>query len=169
MVAPGASNWNEIFPNVDRPRWRTSGASSTKERAAHVLGLFQTVWHDDGETLYEATWYPVIYAAAAAWQAGDVAPDRFANDFPSAFFGVDDREPRLPTSATSAPRSRQLEPRDYSYGQTDALFWADPFDSGAGTSGRRKPIYAQVRLCGRTGRAGSRILAGLPCTPTRRS
>ena len=55
-----------------------------------MLGLFQTVWHDDGETLYEATWYPVIYAAAAAWQAGDLTPDEFANDFPSAFFGADD-------------------------------------------------------------------------------
>ena len=89
MVAPGASNWNEIFPNVDvaldnESRFIDEG------KAAHVLGLFQTVWHDDGETLYEATWYPVLYAAAAAWQASDLTPQAFASDFPSAFFGVDD-------------------------------------------------------------------------------
>ncbi len=89
MVAPGASNWNEIFPDV-----QTALANERRfineGKAARVLGLFQTVWHDDGETLYEATWYPVLYAAAAAWQAGDVRPDEFADDFPGAFFGVDD-------------------------------------------------------------------------------
>ena len=69
MVAPGASNWNEIFPERRHARWPTSGASSTRERPRTFSVSFQTVWHDDGETLYEATWYPVIYAAAAAWQA----------------------------------------------------------------------------------------------------
>ena len=73
MVAPGASNWNEIFPDVD-----TALANERRfideGKTARVLGLFQTVWHDDGETLYEATWYPVIYAAAAAWQHGDLQP-----------------------------------------------------------------------------------------------
>ena len=89
MVAPGASNWNEIFPAI--------GTALANERlfinqgkAASVLGLFQTVWHDDGETLYEATWYPVVYAAAAAWEPGDLTPEQFADAFPHAFFGVDD-------------------------------------------------------------------------------
>ena len=87
MVAPGASNWNEIFPDIDTAlvnerRFIDEG------KTARVLGLFQTVWHDDGETLYEATWYPVIYAAAAAWQHGDLQPAQFADDFPSAFFGA---------------------------------------------------------------------------------
>jgi hexosaminidase len=128
MVAPGASNWNEIFPAVS--------TALTNERrfinegkAAHVLGLFQTVWHDDGETLYEATWYPVLYAAAAAWETGDVAPERFAADFPSAFFGVDDGS--YSTDANQLGEIlRRLEPPQ-SYEPTDALFWADPFDEQA--------------------------------------
>ena len=82
MVAPGANNWNEIFPDLhaaldNERRFIADG------KAAHVLGLFQTVWHDDGETLYEATWYPVLYAAAQAWNA---SPD-FAASFSHAFFG----------------------------------------------------------------------------------
>jgi hypothetical protein len=127
MVAPGASNWNEIFPAVN-----TALANERtfigEGKAAHVLGLFQTVWHDDGETLYEATWYPVIYAAVAAWQAGDVAPEAFAADFPSAFFGVDDQSFSADTYELGAAL-RNLEPADYSYGQTDALFWGDAFDT----------------------------------------
>jgi hexosaminidase len=144
MVAPGASNWNEIYPNV-------SVALTNEERfidegkAAHVLGLFQTVWHDDGETLYEATWYPVIYAAAAAWQIGDAAPGEFAADFPGAFFGVDDAR-FAGAVAKLAGVLHQLEPSDSSYGQTDALFWADPFDAAA-DSQVAKADLRQVRLC----------------------
>ncbi len=129
MIAPGASNWNEIFPDVN-----TALANERlfilQGKAAHVLGLFQTVWHDDGETLYEATWYPVIYAAAAAWQDQDLLLERFELDYPSAFFGVDDR--RYGSSVHKLAWALSLlEPQGYSYGQTDALFWADPFDSAA--------------------------------------
>ncbi len=131
MVAPGASNWNEIYPAIDTAlanERRFIGEGKT----AKVLGLFQTVWHDDGETLYEATWYPVIYAAAAAWQTGDVVPDDFARDFPSAFFGVDDATYGSDVGDLAAVL-RALEPSNSAYGQTDALFWADPFDPLAGS------------------------------------
>ncbi len=143
MVAPGASNWNEIFPAIDTAlvnerRFIDEG------KAAHVLGLFQTVWHDDGETLSEATWYPVIYAAAAAWERVDVEPERFAADFPSTFFGVDD-DLYSADVALLGQTLRQLEPSDYSYGQTDALFWADPFDSAAENQAA-KADFRQVRL-----------------------
>jgi hypothetical protein len=127
MVAPGASNWNEIFPAID--------AALTNERrfvsegkTANVLGLFQTVWHDDGETLYEATWYPVIYAAAAAWQRDDLSPDAFARDFPSAFFGIDDASYSADVAGLGGVL-HALEPAGSAYGQSDALFWADPFES----------------------------------------
>ncbi len=143
MIAPGASNWNEVFPNVDTAlvnerRFVDEG------KAAHVLGLFQTVWHDDGETLYEATWYPVIYAAASAWQAGDLAPDAFGQDFPSAFFGVGDARFRTDVDELAAVLGR-LEPPDYAYGQTDALFWADPFDAAAASQVAKADLRA-VRL-----------------------
>jgi hexosaminidase len=129
MVAPGASNWNEIYPNISRAL-PNEDRFITQGKAARVLGLFQTVWHDDGETLYEATWYPVIYAAAAAWQSDGVQGAIFANDFPYAFFGVEDAGYSgnvLELGATL----RALEPSQGAYGQTDALFWADPFDPAA--------------------------------------
>ncbi len=124
MVAPGASNWSEIFPDI-----RTAIVNERRfideGKAAHVLGLFQTVWHDDGETLYETTWYPVLYAAAASWERRDVDPARFAADFPEAFFGVDDpryaRDVALLGNAVTMLESARLGP-------TDSLFWSDPFD-----------------------------------------
>ncbi len=129
MVAPGASNWNEIYPNVYRA-WHNASRFIDQGKAAGVLGLFQTVWHDDGETLYEATWVPVIYAAAAAWQSGQVQEGIFLNDFPSAFFGVADASYSQDVTEL-AGALRELEPAHGGYGQTDALFWADPFDPSA--------------------------------------
>jgi len=121
MVAPGASNWSRIFPNFadalpNEQRFIDDG------KRAHVLGLFETVWHDDGETLFGATWYPVIFAAADAWSK----VDGFADDFPSAFFGVADRryaqdELLLGSLADRLPQF------------SDELAWADPFGPAAST------------------------------------
>ncbi|MDP9024186.1 MAG: beta-N-acetylhexosaminidase, partial [Candidatus Eremiobacteraeota bacterium] len=124
MVAPGAHNWNEIFPNLANaiPNERRFIAEG---KAAHVLGLFQTVWHDDGESLYEASWYPVLYAAASAWEARDVDPARFNRDFPAAFFGTTDA--RFGTDVTAlADIVHRLETDPYD--STDYLFWSDPLD-----------------------------------------
>ncbi|MHB8198360.1 MAG: glycoside hydrolase family 20 zincin-like fold domain-containing protein [Vulcanimicrobiaceae bacterium] len=125
MVAPGANNWLEIFPDINQAipaerRFIDEG------KRAHVLGLFQTVWHDDGETLYEATWYPVLYAASDAWQQGDLPPVRFAADFPHAFFGVND-----PIYATDVQRlgdALTLMESGGKYDWTDYLFWANEMD-----------------------------------------
>jgi hypothetical protein len=124
MVAPGALNWNEIYPDLDRAI-ANIGRFVSEGKSAHVLGLFQTVWHDDGETLFEATWYPVLYAAASAWETGNVEPARFARDFPSAFFGSADARYADDFAALgSAAKLVHGNPREYG----DYLFWADPFD-----------------------------------------
>ncbi|MBV8116976.1 MAG: family 20 glycosylhydrolase, partial [Candidatus Eremiobacteraeota bacterium] len=126
MVAPGAHNWDEVFPAIDTALANERGFIDAGKRAA-VLGAFQTVWHDDGETLYDATWYPVLYAAAAAWQ--NVAdPAAFSADFPSAFFGVDDaRYSRDVLALGSILRRLEAAP----YDRTNALFWTDAFDAAA--------------------------------------
>ena len=141
MVAPGANNWDEIFPAIDTALANERGFIAAG-KDARVLGLFQTVWHDDGETLYEATWYPVLYAAAAAWQRGDVDPNAFAADFPSAFFGVADaRYARAVSDLGSILRGLEAAP----YDRTDALFWADAFDSAAGARMAKVDLRA-IRL-----------------------
>ena len=123
MVAPGANNWSEIFPDLDTaiPNERRF---IDEGKAAHVLGLFQTVWHDDGETLYATTWYPVLYAAADAWDARDLSPRVFARAFPHAFFGSDDpRYSRDIADLADAVHRLDASPHEW----TDRLFWSDPF------------------------------------------
>ncbi len=123
MVAPGANNWSELFPDLDTaiPNERRF---IDEGKAAHVLGLFQTVWHDDGETLYATTWYPVLYAAADAWDARDLSPRAFARAFPHAFFASND--PRYASDILAlADAVHRLDAAPHEW--TDRLFWSDPF------------------------------------------
>jgi hypothetical protein len=125
MVAPGANNWNEIYPDLDvaLPNIERFVAAG---KSARVLGLFQTVWHDDGETIYEDTWYPVLFAAANAWQTQDLGRDAFADLFAPAFFGSPD--PRYAADVAALAKARTLLRAAGSNDAGDYLFWADPLD-----------------------------------------
>lgn len=127
MVDPGDDNWNRIFPNLRTaiPRERRF---IDEAKQARVLGLFMSTWNDDGETLFESTWYPVLYAAADAWEQRSVDPVRFARDFPSAFFGSDD--PRYARDVARLSDAEYLI-AGHEYFGSDAYFWADPFDPKA--------------------------------------
>ncbi len=132
MVAPGASNWNELFPNIERALLNER-TFIDEGKAARVLGLFQTVWHDDGETLYEATWYPVLYAAAEAWESADVSPARFAADFPSVFFGTGDATYSQDVARLGDILARLQPARIAAPDPSDVLFWSAPFGSDSVT------------------------------------
>lgn len=142
MVAPGADNWNEIYPDLDVALGNIDRFVS-EGKAAHVLGLFQTVWHDDGESLYEATWYPVLFAGASAWEA-PVDRERFARDFPWAFFGSGDG--RYADDIMGLARARTLLRTPDSDDSGDYLFWADPFDPLVQARVGERVDLAAVRL-----------------------
>ncbi len=141
MVSPGANNWNEIFPRLDLA-FDNIARFVADGRNAHVLGMFMTVWHDDGESLYEATWYPLAFAAASAWQSHDVDRSRFPAAFAAEFFGSDD-----PRYAHSLER---LDSIDANLGAdddpSDYLFWADPFDAQVGDRVRSSVDLTKLRL-----------------------
>ncbi len=126
MVAPGAANWNEIYPDLATAY--TNAAQFVNDgRAAHVLGMFETVWHDDGESLFEATWPAVAFAAASAWQRRPVDRATWHATFARAFFGTDDPAwardlDALQTIRSGLRSSPVSDPPDY-------LFWSDPFDA----------------------------------------
>ena len=157
MVAPGALNWNEIYPDLDRALGNIDRFVS-EGKAAHVLGLFQTVWHDDGETLFEATWYPVLYAAASAWENEPVERERYARDFPAAFFGTDDA--RYAADVAALGRCRTLlanNPREYG----DYLFWSDAFAPDLANVSRTVDLAA-LRLAAETALAHLRVALAPP-------
>lgn len=141
MISPGDSNWNQIFPDVNTAL-RNERTFIDEGKQARVLGLFQTVWHDDGESLFEATWYPVLYAGVSAWEQRSVDPARFAADFPFAFFGSSDARYGSDIAKLADIQSRMADAYDFS---SDYLMWADPFDPRA-SAHMSKVDVRQVRL-----------------------
>ncbi len=125
MVAPGASNWNEIYPDLASSYANVARFVGEAKGAHGMLGMFMTVWHDDGETLFEATWPAVAYAAATAWQSKPVDDSTWNSTFARAFFGSDDSGYGGDISALEAmPRALRTTPSD----PPDYVFWHDPFD-----------------------------------------
>lgn len=124
MVSPAAQNYNQIFPNVAAALANESGIIADGKRAG-ALGLFETVWHDDGESLFETTWYPVLYAAASAWERNAIEPSRFAADFGPAFFGESDA--RFAQDVARLDDAQQRVARG-EYAGTHYYLWADAFD-----------------------------------------
>ena len=106
LVSPGANNWNEIYDDLDAAYANEAQflADAKAARSPHVLGMFETVWHDDGESLYEATWAPVVFAAASAWQATPVDRATLASHVRAGVLRQRRRAVLRPTSTTS-PRS----------------------------------------------------------------
>jgi hexosaminidase len=128
LVSPGANNWNEIYADLDTA-YANEAQFLADAKAAHsprILGMFETVWHDDGESLYEATWAPLAFAAATAWQAAPVDRATWHRTFAQMFFGNDaagfaadlDDLAAMRTALRTKPEG---DPPDY-------LFWSDPFD-----------------------------------------
>ncbi|HEY4440260.1 MAG TPA: glycoside hydrolase family 20 zincin-like fold domain-containing protein [Candidatus Elarobacter sp.] len=126
LLSPGAANWNEIYPDLGTAYANVGRFIRDGKGARGVLGMFMTVWHDDGESLYEATWPAVAYAAASAWQAAPVDDATWNRTFARAFFGSDDARYGDDLNALQALRpllrTSPSDPPDY-------LFWHDPFDA----------------------------------------
>ena len=120
FVCPGAQNWNQIFPNLEAARKNIVNFGRDGQKAG-AIGMMNTTWDDDGESLFEATWYSIALGAAASWQEGAVDVDRFDRDFDWAFFRNDGDQ------FVRAERSLGSVGPMLSAGTTDELFWRDPF------------------------------------------
>jgi hypothetical protein len=124
MIAPGAANWNEIYPDLATAYANVSRFAADGRATPNMAGMFMTVWHDDGESLYEATWPALAYAAASAWESKPVDDASWHATFAAAFFGTNDARyadalDRLRDIRTML-RTTPSDPPDY-------LFWHDPF------------------------------------------
>ena len=88
FVCPGVWNWNQIFPNVEASSKNIINFVRDGQKAG-ALGMMNTTWDDDGESLFEMTWYGIVLGAAASWQSGVVDQPTFDSDFDWAFFRND--------------------------------------------------------------------------------
>jgi len=120
FVCPGAQTWNQIFPNTDAAVKNIVNFVRDGQKAG-AIGMMNTTWDDDGETLFEMGWYPIALGAAASWQEGALDVDKFDRNFDWSFFRAEGNE------FTKATRSLGGVNAILTAGTTDELFWRDPF------------------------------------------
>ena len=122
FVCPGVWGWNQIFPNVDASSKNIINFVRDGQ-AAGAIGMLNTTWDDDGETLFEMGWYGIVLGAAASWQTGTVDQKKFDEDFDWAFFRNDGHQ-FVDAIHTLGSVNATLGIRT-----SDEAFWRDPFTS----------------------------------------
>ncbi|HEX3560573.1 MAG TPA: glycoside hydrolase family 20 zincin-like fold domain-containing protein [Pyrinomonadaceae bacterium] len=120
FVCPGVWSWNQIFPNTDASTVNITNFVRDGQKAG-VLGMMNTEWDDDGESLFETAWYGVVLGAAASWQAAPLDQARFDGDFDWAFFRHEG------DGFTRATRALGGVNTLLGITSSDQLFWRDPF------------------------------------------
>jgi len=129
FVCPGVWGWNQIFPNVDASSKNIINFVRDGQKAG-ATGMLNTSWDDDGESLFEMTWYGVVLGAAAAWQTEAVDQKKFDADFDWAFFRNDGDE-FVKAIHTLGNMNTML-----GIGTSDDAFWRDPFTTNYQTNAR---------------------------------
>lgn len=127
FVCPGVQSWNQIFPNTDAASVNIINFVRDGQRLG-ALGMMNTQWDDDGESLFEMDWHGVVLGAAVSWQdlraaqtdTQRVAAD-FDRDFDWAFFRHEG------DGLTKATRALGGVNTLLGTNNSDELFWRDPF------------------------------------------
>ncbi len=120
FVCPGVQSWSQIFPNNDAASVNITNFIRDGQRAG-VMGVMNTQWDDDGESLFENSWYGVVLGAAASWQAAPLDLAAFERDFDWAFFRHEG------DALTKATRALGAVNTQLGINGSDELFWRDPF------------------------------------------
>jgi hexosaminidase len=143
-VAPGVSNWNRVWPDF-RTALPNIGGFVLAGQQGGATGVLNTSWDDDGEGLFNETWYGVLFGAAAGWQAGESSIADFQSSFGRVFHGdttgqIDEAQREL-MAAHGLLAGAGLGDAD------DRLFWLDPWtDAGRGVTEAILPVASQLRL-----------------------
>ena len=140
FVCPGVWSWNQIFPNVDASSKNIINFVRDGQ-ANGASGMLNTTWDDDGESLFEMSWYGIVLGAAASWQQGAVDQKKFDADFDWAFFRNEGDQFVSVIHALGGVNAVA------GFGTSDDAFWRDPFTTNFQNAARTNAEkIRQVRL-----------------------
>ncbi len=144
FVAPGANNWNVIFPNLDDAYVNIRNFVRDGQKFG-ALGMLNTTWDDDGEALFGMTWPPLVLGAACSWQQGECSLQEFQKSYDWAFYRNQDAT--FVEALQNLQRAHALLEKAGLWGAYDDAFWMDPFtETGAQYTSKAMPVANELRL-----------------------
>ena len=144
VVAPGANNWSQVWPNLDVAFVNIRNFVRDGQKLGAV-GMLNTTWNDDGESLYGMAWPALIFGAAAAWQSAESDIGQFKDSYDWAFYRNSDTTFR--DALENLGRGHEALAKVNVDTETDDLFWVDPFTpEGAQLMQKIMPAARDMRL-----------------------
>jgi hypothetical protein len=143
-VAPGDSNWNEVYPVAKTALWNIQGFIRDGQRLGST-GALNTVWNDDGEGLFNMDWYGVLFGPVAAWQPGESPIPDYQEAYGRVFHG--DASGKINEAEKELMAAHEALGKANSGMSSDALFWLDPWSArGQAVAARLLPVAQELRL-----------------------
>lgn len=142
-VAPGVSDWSRVYPDNDLAL-RNIQRFVADGQEAKSTGVLNTVWNDDGQTLFVNDWYGVLFGAAAGWQPGSSSIQQFQTAYGPVFHGdysgnIDKAQQDI---AAIYGLLRGADVKE----NTDVLYWADPWDARSQEMAKElQPVLHEMR------------------------
>ncbi|HEX5733228.1 MAG TPA: beta-N-acetylhexosaminidase [Blastocatellia bacterium] len=144
FVAPGASNWSRIYPNLDAAFINIKNFVRDGQ-SYDALGMLNTTWDDDGEAIFEMTWPAIVFGAECAWREGESSIEAFKSKYDWAFYRNEDHT--FKEAIQNLSRSHSLLISVGHAGANDDAFWLDPFtEVGARYTEKALPVARDLRL-----------------------
>ncbi len=143
-VAPGVSNWSRVYPDNYVALRNIQGFVRDGQRSG-ATGVLNTSWDDDGEAIFNQTWYGVLFGAAAAWQPGESSIPAFERAYGRSFHG--DTTGKIDSAQLNLIRAYALLDSAGLGDGDDYLFWVDPWSpQGQLTAQRIRPMLRDLRV-----------------------
>jgi len=142
-VAPGDANWGEVYPQARTAFGNIQGFVRDGQRLGST-GALNTVWDDDGESLFNLDWYTVLFGAVAAWQPGESSIEDYQAAYGPIFHGdasgkINQAENEM-MAAFDALSQAKVDLN------SDSLVWIDPWSAeGQAVSAKVLPLAPELR------------------------
>lgn len=144
FVSPGASNWSRIFPDFETAFLNIRNFVRDGQKFGS-MGMLNTTWNDDGESLVDMSWPALVYGAACSWQPGQSSREQFWNSYDWAFYRA--RGHHFANAIRKLAQIDKLLGKAGLGGVNDQNFWLNPFsEAGARFARQALPEAHQVRM-----------------------
>lgn len=143
-VSPGVSDWSRVYPDNDLAL-RNIQRFAADGQEAHSTGLLNTVWNDDGQTLFVNDWYGVLFGATAGWQPGSSSIEQFQAAYGPVFHG--DNTGNINAAQQDIIAIYEMLRQANIHENTDDLYWVDPWSPEGQTIAKElRPMTPELRL-----------------------